>query len=194
MELAAGTITSTTLLEGLRDLRNAAAWAQFDARYRPMVVAFARQLGLRSEDAHDAAQETILAFVRAYQAGGYDRRRGRLRSWLFAIASRKVSDLRRAQPQEGACPEGTLPALSEDEAKKAWETEWQRHVVQACLAEVSRRFDARTVEAFDLYALKEWPVEKVAVRLGMTENTVYGAKHRVMTSIRALMPRMDEIW
>ena len=38
---AMDTITSTTLLEGLKDARNHEAWHRFVLRYEPMVVSFA---------------------------------------------------------------------------------------------------------------------------------------------------------
>ena len=65
--------TTTALLEGLFDSDNELAWSHFDARYRPIVIAFARKLGLSESDAGDVAQETILQFLKEYKEGKYDR-------------------------------------------------------------------------------------------------------------------------
>ncbi len=39
------TITSTSLLEGLKSPDNRSVWTTFDERYRPMIVRYAQRLG-----------------------------------------------------------------------------------------------------------------------------------------------------
>ena len=55
MNQALQTTTTTVLLEGLLDSGNEAVWREFDARYRPIIVGFARTLGLDPDDAADVA-------------------------------------------------------------------------------------------------------------------------------------------
>ena len=57
------TITSTTLLDGLRDPRNRSVWDQFVSRYRPTIVRFGCRLGLREDEGENAAQEALKAFA-----------------------------------------------------------------------------------------------------------------------------------
>ncbi|MCJ7543287.1 MAG: hypothetical protein MUP47_01770 [Phycisphaerae bacterium] len=47
------TRTSTELLEGIKDPSNRAAWSELDRRYRPLILAVARRLGLGHDDAED---------------------------------------------------------------------------------------------------------------------------------------------
>jgi hypothetical protein len=82
--------TTTALLTGLLDPANAAAWELFDRRYRSILVGFARNCGLKDNDAAEIAQATIVRFVEEYRAGRYDRTRGRLGASL------------RTQPRAGA--------------------------------------------------------------------------------------------
>ena len=55
--------TTTALLTGLLDPKNAAAWELSDKRYRPILVGFARNCGLMDDDAAEIAQATIVRFV-----------------------------------------------------------------------------------------------------------------------------------
>ena len=196
------TTTSTTLLEGLRRSDNHAVWLGFVGRYRPLIVRFARRAGLEAEDAEDAAQQSLLAFTNAYRRGSYDRDRGRLRVWLYGIASNTVRDAirrhyRRAETRMPGQPDQTdfFAALPDDDRlPELWEQEWQKAVLQQCLAEIKQVFDVRTVAAFELFAREGWPARRVAEHLGMSCNAVFLAKHKILKRIRELLPRMDAIW
>ncbi|HOW18631.1 MAG TPA: RNA polymerase sigma factor [Phycisphaerae bacterium] len=190
-------ITTTTLLDGLHQTTNARAWRRFEERFQPMILAFARKLGLNETDAQDAAQETMMAFVEAYRQGRYDRTKGRLRSWLFGIARRTVADILRRRPREVAVSDATdaeafIKTVEEpDTAARIWEHEWRCAVLQACVAEVAQDVAPETLAAFDLYVLRQWPAERVAVQLGMTTNAVYLAKNHVLTRIRQIREQIE---
>jgi len=85
--------TRTSLLDGLLDPRNDRIWTEFFDRYGPIVYGFARKLRLREHEADDAVQETMVTFVTKYRQGQYDRRKGRLRSWLCGLAYNKIRQI-----------------------------------------------------------------------------------------------------
>ncbi len=194
------TVTSLTLLEGLRDSGNREAWERFTVRYQPMMLAFAVRLGLNESDAQDASQETMLAFVKGYREGAYNRDKGRLRSWLFGVAYRKVKDIQRRMGRERVMADrsdrsaflGSIEAP--DAAQGVWEQEWQRAVLRACLAEVASHFEATTLKAFELYVLEGRTADGVAEHLGISQNAVYLGKNRVTSRLRELRRQMEELW
>jgi len=198
---ALNTITSASLLEGLRDHANRTVWQQFAARYQPMLVRYGRRLGLSEADADDAAQQTLIAFSESYRDGKYDPLKGRLRVWLFGIARNQIRNLRRRvgqqemQVADESQHTGFFAKLPDDDHfERIWEEEWRDAVVRQCLAEVAREFDDRTIRAFELFAWKGQTAQEVAGQLDMSPNAVFIAKHRVMKRIRTLIPRMEEIW
>src|SRR5436305_1544249 len=83
-------LTTATVLEKLRDFANRDAWDRFSERFRRPVVSFARGMGLAQSDAEDVAQETLMAFAKAYREGQYDPAKGRLSKFLFGIAYRQA--------------------------------------------------------------------------------------------------------
>jgi RNA polymerase sigma-70 factor (ECF subfamily) len=193
------TRTSTALLEGLRDPANAAAWEAWVARYRPLVMRYARRVGLGADDAEDAAQAILLAFSSAYREGRYDRERGRLRTWLFGIAVNQVRAARRSRrdavPHDTAAEEaafGALAAPSEQEV--AWEAEWRDAVLRECLERVRAEVESRTFRAFELVAREGRDPADVGRELGLSRDAVYAAKRRVLRRVRELAPAVDEIW
>jgi RNA polymerase sigma factor (sigma-70 family) len=193
------TVTSATLLEAIKDGQDGRAWGRFISRYRPMIVSFAKTLGLDSSDSEDVGQETLLQFLKIYREGRYNREKGKLRSWLFTIANRKMHDIQRKKMKELVIGDQTgvsgmmVKLESPDEMKERWEEEWQRSILRACMEEAAREVSPQTLAAFECYVLKRWPVEKVAQHLEISANTVYLAKNRVLSLMRKTRMEMEEI-
>jgi RNA polymerase sigma factor (sigma-70 family) len=184
------TRTTTALLDDLHDPRNETVWQEFVERCRPVLLAFGRRLGLDHEDAADAAQDSLVSFVRAYRAGRYDRTRGRLSSWLFGIARHCIADVRQERarrPQRGLSAVEQAPG--DDEHARIWNEECDREILRRAFEQLraASNRDPRTVRAFELVALENRPVQAVADELDMTPNDVYLAKHRCLKQMRMLV-------
>ncbi len=188
--------TTTELLDGLHETRNNIAWGEFDRRYRPILIAFLRRAGLGSADAADVAQDALTRFVQEYREGRYDRTRGRLRTWLIAIARYRLLDLRRADARRretrGESALGDVP--TEDEAEAIWDAEQRRYIFEQAIATLREtgRFDDRTIAAFDRVVLGNEPVATVAAELGLSAQEIYNAKNRVVSRLREIALRYEE--
>ena len=192
-------LTSTTLLQGLRDPHNAEVWARFVERYRPLILAAVSRHGIPGQDAEDVAQASLETFFRAYGEGQYDRERGRLRAWLFGIVHSQARTWRRrarAAPRVGATEiDLRLEAEQADDGLQAiWEDEWRQAVLRECLAQVAREVEPSTLQAFEAFTLGGRSADEVAAELGLTRNAVYGAKRRVLERVRELMPLIDDVF
>ena len=185
-------ITTTQVLEDLRSSDDGPAWRSFCEHFRPVLINFARTMGLSDSDAEDAAQEIIASFLKAFREGKYDRQRGPLSHWLLGIARRAVLNWRKNQPLERLVADRTTGTsfwdLVQDDRgiKHTWQTEWRRMVLGRCLKQARGEFDRKVYEAFELYALAEVPADDVARRLGVSRNAVYIAKSRVLSRLRQL--------
>jgi len=192
-------ITTTQILEELKTTCDASAWTQFCNHFQPVVVDFARQLGLSRFDAEDAAQETMTAFFEAFKSGRYDPQRGRLSSWLFGVARRVILNSRGHQPLEHMVADKTTGTSFWDMVQddhgihQTWETEWRQMVLKKCLDQVRHEFEPRVVEAFELYGLRSVPLEQVCRELDMSKNAVYIAKSRVLARVRELAREFDQL-
>lgn len=189
--------TTTMLLIGLRDERDRAVWAEFDARFRPVLTGFARQLGLEAADAADVAQETLVRFVQEYRAGRYDRERGRLRHWLMSIARYRAADVRRRRARQRVARGASAfeEMIDDESASHIWDAEQRRVLLETALRELraSTRFSERTLTAFERVTLRDEPVETVAAELGVPAKDIYDAKSRVVQRLRELMKRYEDL-
>lgn len=192
--------TSTLLLRALLDPANGAAWEQFDRRYRPVLLMTAQRLGLNRQDAEDAVQETLAAFASAYRHGRYDRDKGRLRHWLLGIARHKIQDLHRRRARreileaDRAGTTAFLDKITDEQVDTTYEMEWQRALLRECLREVRAQVEPKTFEAFELFALEQRPVTEVAARLGISRDSVYQSKSRVLRHMCRVREELEENW
>jgi RNA polymerase sigma-70 factor (ECF subfamily) len=190
--------TTTALLSGLLDPAGDEAWREFDARFRPIVRAFAGRLGLSDADAEDVTQEVLIRFLRSYREGKYDRGRGRLSSWLISITQNCVTDLLRSQAgRRGWRGESAVVNLADPEGLSAvWEEECRRSVLQQALAELRRRtrLQPQTIAAFEKVAFEQRSPADVASELKLSVDSVYAAKNRCLSELRDILEEVRQAY
>lgn len=176
------TRTSTELLHALKDAGNAKAWSDFDGRFHPILLAVVMKMGLSRDDAADVAQTAMTQFFRDYQAGKYDRGKGRLRTWLISIAKNRAIDLmRKEQNRRGARGDSMLMVLPDDETVSGmWSEEEDRAVAKEALEllRTQTRVTEQNIRIFELVDVKSVPPEQAAKECGVTVDHVYKATNR----------------
>lgn len=198
---ATSVLTNTDLLNGLADPSNDAVWHRFVTRYRTPLVAFAKRFGLNQQAGEDVAQETLITFLESYRAGKYQRDKGRLRSWLFGIAMNSVRRASRNAMRERVMDgsgESTafVERIADDDASMsaAWETEWQQAVLRAALDQVRATAAPQTMRAFELYVLEGKPADEVAAEVGISRDSVFQAKRRLMQKVAVAVKTLSNDW
>ncbi len=189
------TRTSTAMLAGLCDSGNDRVWSDFARRYGPILVGFARRLGLEENDAADVSQETLIRFVQEYRAGKYDRSRGRLRSWLLSIARTRVAAVYRARAarheQQGVT--AAVDLSDEHTLTQIWSDERRQVILRTAFEQLrtTTKTNEKTIRAFELLVQGGCPPQVVAEDLGMSIEDVYRAKSRVAQSLREIVSRLE---
>lgn len=190
------TKTTTRLLDALHETDNAPLWAQIDARYRPVIAALARRLGLNDSDAEEVAQQTLSEFVRAYGEGRYDRTKGRLSSWILGIAHhttlRSLRGTRYAAKGVGQTALSEIP--DESALRSIWTDERDRSILSQAMGLLRSEsgVDDRTLLAFELVALRGVPVGEAAAQTKMSVDQVYVAKSRIVKRLRQLIEELTQ--
>ena len=185
-------ITTTQLLHELRERSESPAWESLCQHFRPVIEHFALHLGLSHDQAQDAAQETLMAFVKAFRQGKYDREHGPLSAWLFGIARNTIRHQQCREARHNSPNPRSDVTENEESLKQTWETQWQRILLARCLTRVQQETDPAVYEAFRLYALEDQSPEQVARHLDISRNAVYIAKSRVLSRLRVLIEQLDD--
>lgn len=176
--------TSATLLERVRNPKDEHAWRTFFELYHPLIARYARMRGLTGPDAEDVAQDCMASLARSMKRFEYAPRSGSFRAYLRKTVNNRVVEMyRRRHPRSART--GELETLASREPSRAdWDQVWLREHLAYCVKRVAARYSDKTVRAFQLYALEDWPVDKVCRELGINANQVYLAKTRMVRRLR----------
>lgn len=170
--------TSTTLLARVRELGDADAWGRFVRAYSPLLYTWAKQMGLRHEDAVDLVQDVFAVLVQKLPTFDYDEH-GRFRGWLWTVTRRRwVERRRRAKlPLDAARDPAELPDADAETGLE--EIEFRAHLLRNVLPTLRGSFHDSTWQAFWKHVVEGRPAAAVAAEEGVSIASVYKAKLRV---------------
>jgi RNA polymerase sigma factor (sigma-70 family) len=184
-------VTSATLLQRLRDPRDAEAWGRLNDLYAPLIRLWAERLGVRGADADDLVQDVLAVVVRRFPEFVHPERPGAFRGWLRAIAANCARDAWRARRLTPQAPGGTdfgsyIARLEDpaDDLAREWDREHDIHVTRRLLDRIKPDFEAQTWLLFQQFVLDGRSADEVAKGNGATPNAVYIAKSRVLARLR----------
>jgi len=110
----------------------------------------------------------------------------------------RAADLKRArQARRETRGESAIDDAPTDEALEAiWEAERRRSLMQQALEEIrkSTKTSEKTMAAFEMYVVKQMPIEAVASQCQMTPHDVYMAKNRIAERLRTILTRLDRLF
>ncbi len=171
------------------------SFRQIDERYRPILEGLGRRAGLQADGAEDLAQETLIRL--AQNATRFDPERAKLKTWMFGIARRCLNEaFRTRQKQAGWRGDSIVQELAEEPVVSTmWERACEAEILRRAIEELrTTRTDARTVDAFERFAVKGETAEDIARSLEMTVEQVYVAKSRCLVKLRPIVETLRSLY
>ena len=189
--------TRVTLLKKTKNPSDEYAWADFASYYRKYIYNVVRRMGLSHHDADEVVQMTLVKVWNAMPEFKYEPKRGRFRGWLCTVAGNAARNYLRSRGPEGIplsafgrdepdTPELTVRPEIEQFAKE----EWERYLPELALKNIAGHFERRTIQAFQMLSQGVPPAD-VAKRLGLSENSVYVYKKRVLEKLAEEVERLQ---
>jgi hypothetical protein len=159
---------------------DASARTELKERYRPVLAAFARRVGLSEEGLASASAAALRGLLEAEPVDPATPMRER----LFAQARVHVA---------GASLSASDVLQSEAAMREVWDAEWRRGLLRAAMRLLSRSHDtdARMLQAYDLHVVEKRPVGEVARELGMSHTAVHSAKNLILGALTAALERLE---
>lgn len=183
--------TSATLMLRLKadgDAREV-AWAEFCERYEPIIAGFAKRQGLAPSLIPDLVQQIVVGFFAAQPRFCYEPAKGRFRGYLKACVAHEVQRLRTVAAasarREHAVAVPEQSGEGDERTDRAWDAEWEAHQLKQAMERVRASLaGGKTFEAFHRTCVLNEPAEHVAAELGLSRDSVYQAKTRVLSRLR----------
>ena len=183
------------------------AWKRFVELYEPVIRAYAAVEGVPPGDVDDVAQDVFVRLVGIMRRDGYDRSRGRFRTYLRTVMRRVLIDRFRRQTaarvqqhepldeDEAQASDALMQACaaSQPDAAAVFEEKWNRAQFKALLDHVFTQtaLSDQSRAIYRAYALEGGDTGEVARRFGVKPEVVRQVKSRVNRMIAALARRLE---
>ena len=181
--------TSKTLLDRIA-AGDEISWDEFYNRYCGIVRDIAKLKGLDEAEAEDICQQVMLQFFKQSKTFKFDPDIARFRTYFGKIINTKIANYYRNQPDVPT--EEVEPDPKPGEAEELFLAEWRKLILKEAERELKNRVAPETFQAYELYAVQNRPVEKVATYLDCSVNQVYQAKKRCFAMMREILLKMNE--
>lgn len=189
--------TSKTLIDKLRD-RNSFSWDDFYSRYQGIIIDVGHSRGLTEDECNDLVQEVMLRFFQRLKTFSFNPDIAKFRTYFSRIITGKIIDIIRKRmttfPDMLSQDESILgihPPLQEEIDKYIF-AEWRKLILQQAKEILKNKVDAKTYQAFELYAEQQRDIRKVSEALGMSPNQIYVAKNRCIKMLNKILREMNK--
>ena len=180
---------TTTIIRRVQEDGSEESWERFVRRYQHVVVHYARESGLRDDQAEEIRQVVLMELTRLLPDLTLDPARGSFRSLLRTIVKRRSIDLLRTLYRDAERLEKHTPRSNPDD-EEIWERSWREGLMKQALREVAERVSPDTYQAFELTSMHGVPAREVAKMLGVSVENVYQARKRVSHAVKQEYDRL----
>lgn len=197
--------TRKSLIAKLDNWEDQRTWDDFYKTYWKLIYAVGLKAGLRSDEAFDVVQETILSIAKQSRKNMYDPEKGSFKSWLMNMTRWRINDQFRKRKKDTAMNIGdwdeegrktsVIDRMEDPRSgtlERLWEVEWKKNLADAALARVKSQVSPKQYQIFDCYVIREWDASKVQEQLGVSMSQVYLAKHRVGKILKKELAKLNE--
>jgi RNA polymerase sigma-70 factor (ECF subfamily) len=164
------------------------AFAELIDRHKDALVSYLTRIAGRQDEAEDMAQE---AFVRLYERSKGYREEGKLRSYLFSIATNLVRSRERQRRRREALRSMFLASPNGHRTPPAQQHGLLGRELQAQLTDAIAALPLRYRTPLVLYEIEGWSYRQICELTGCREGTV---KSRIYRGRRWLRERLEPYW
>lgn len=184
-------MTSLSMLE-LVQSQDPRAWQRLVHLYSPLIFSWGRRTGLSEEDAADVLQEVWRSVAANIERFEKTSDRGSFRGWLWTITRNKLRDHFRGRQGKPLAAGGTdaherLQEIPDEEPMidaSSAHGDAPADFLKRALNLVEGDFEKHTWQAFWRTTVDGHSAAAVAAELGISVDSVYQAKSRVLRRLR----------
>ena len=185
--------TSISLLNQVISGEDDSAWQRLHGLYAPMIRNWLSRQQIVGAEADDLAQDVLVVVLRKLPSFEHNGRAGAFRKWLRMIVVNCSRDFWSSKRIRPASPGSTqflnvLNSLGDDssELTQKWNQDHDVYVMKKLMKDVQALVEPVTWQAFQLTSVEGKSPAEAAQQLKIAVGSVYTAKSRVLSKLRAL--------
>ena len=199
--------TSKSLLARVRS-GDEISWNEFYTSYKPLILLCGYDCHLTEDEKEELVQKVMCEIFQKDILGKYDPEnipsnvvfqhnpsKGRFRHYLRGIIRNqalKIVEKRKAHLSLDD-DSGISETLSSPDLWEAvWDEEWRKHVLKEALTELKSRVQSESYASFEMYAIRNRPVQEVADFLNVSVSAVYTAKSRCISELKKIIKELED--
>ncbi len=174
--------TRSSVLAAVRNVGDDAGWARFFDIYAGFVYSIARHAGLQEADADEIVQSVFTGLAAQDGLSGYEREKGRFRTWLARRVEWRVKDFLR-QRATGSANKEDIPPEQFDTfpAAQVLDEQWVENAKAEALRRLQNTVSPEHFAIFQASALEDLPSESVCALYHISRDNLYQIRRRVGT-------------
>lgn len=196
--------TRKSLIARLDNWEDQKTWDEFYQTYWRLIYSVAIKAGLRSEEAFDCVQETVLSIAKQSKKNLYDPEQGSFKTWLMNMTRWRINDQFRKRKKDTAMTGGdwdddrktaVIDRIEDpkgDVLERLWDVEWKQGIADAALSRVKAQVSPKQYQIFDYYVVRQWDAGKVQKKLNVSMAQVYLAKNRVGSVLKKELAKLED--
>jgi RNA polymerase sigma-70 factor (ECF subfamily) len=196
--------TRDSLLSRLKNRDDQDSWQDFFDTYWKLVYGVAIKAGLTEQEAEEAVQETVITVARRIPEFKYDPAKCSFKTWLLNLTRWRIIDqIRKRKPQhlvrrrrsDETARTPTIERIADPaslDLDAVWNEQWEQHLMTLAITKVKQRVSPEQYQIFDLCFFKQWPVKKIAGKLGVSRGAVYLTRHRITGLLKQEVKAMEK--
>ena len=163
--------------------------------YSPFIRTQLRRSRLPENDLDDLTQDILLQLHRKIYQFDHNGRPGAFRRWLRVVTLNRARAYLRARPNVSRVSMSEIEPLADDKSPEthAFENDYNEHVIGQLVARLSSEFTEATMESFRGYVLEQRDPKEVSAALGVSLQSVYISKSRVLKRLRQMAVEYEAI-
>lgn len=184
--------TRSSVLNGVLDKDNQAAWERFFDTYAGYVFAIARNAGLPAYAADEIVQCVMLGIVRNEGVSKYDKSLGSFRGWLTRLVKWRIADyLRKVKAERTELLTPTQINAIEDnnsaQTEAMFESEWLSAVMIESLRRLRQEVNPQHFGIFHSSMIEELDTGAITKLYHVSRDNIYQIRRRVNARFREII-------
>ncbi len=191
--------TQESLIIQVKDPDNREAWIRFAQLYQPVIYRIALARGLQDADAHDLAQQVLIAVASAIDRWERLGEHSKFRHWLSRVTKNAILNALIRRPKDLAAGGSSVQRLLNDvtnrdpEAEDLIHQEYRREIYRRAAEIVQQDVSTSTWTMFERSFVNGVPIETVATDFAKSTGAVYTARSRVMYRLRKAVQELEQM-